>query len=278
MNKIIHKHFFQNVPPKVLLFVSLFCFLNLQIISRDIVLIDKSDTRPVQEKEAILILPGFGTLYHNTKNQILNFKNQGFDVFIPDYISRKSIDQCAENVNDFILSHKLSSYKKVHIFAYIIGSWTINRWSEKYSLPNVSSILYDRSPMQEKAPAVLVIDHPFLSKILFGKLIAELAVTDYPPLKNDSKNIGLLIEGKATKLMWKKRKSLNKVSPVSWEVKDLRQDYDDLLFLYVDHDDLYIKLENIAPEVLNFFRSGKFSSDSIKKWPQKDPFEPYNKK
>ncbi len=244
--------------------------------ARDIVLIEKSNPKPISEREAILILPGLGTFNHNTKSQKENFRDKGYDIFIPDYISRKSVSDCSKNVLEFYDKHELKKYKHVHVFSYIIGSWTINEILLSGNKPqNIVSIIYDRSPMQEMAPRILVDENKFFSKILFGKLIFELANTPYKSIENDELNIGILIECKATKLMNKKKKSLVNYDPISWKMESLNQNPDDFEFLYVSHDDMYTKLEIIAPSVFQFVKNGKFSEGSLRSHCEKEPFEDY---
>jgi hypothetical protein len=247
--------------------------LSLDSSARDIVLIEKSD-KPKSEREAFLVLPGFGTVLHNTKNQRAHFKNQGYDVYIPDYISRKTLNKCAENVAEFYNKHELSQYKKVHVLAYIIGSWTLNNWLQSENPPrNIETIIYDRSPMQEMVPAILVEENPLLSRLLFGKLIKELSVTPYTAIENDQKRIGMLMECKATNIMRKKRKSLSNYPEVQWSVESRGQAVDDHIYLFIDHDDMYANVQLIAPSVFHFIRNGMFSADVLTEKCQQDPFE-----
>lgn len=250
-----------------------FLLWNHDAVARDIVLLEKND-KPKSEREAFLVLPGFGTVLHNTKSQRTNFKNQGFDVYIPDYISRKSMQQCTENVTEFYAKHEMSQYKKVHVLAYIIGSWTLNSWLQGENPPqNIETILYDRSPMQEMVPAILVDENPFLSRLLFGKLIKELALTPYKAIENDGRKIGLIMECKATNIVHKKRKSLAKYPQVQWSVESRGQNVDDHIFLFIDHDDMYTSVFLIAPSVFYFIRNGVFPTIGSKEKCEKDPYE-----
>lgn len=244
--------------------------------ARDVVLLDNTLPAEKGQKEAILILPGFGTIMHNTKSQKEHFQNRGYDVYIPDYISRKSIAKSVENIKQFYAKHELERYKKVHVFSYIIGSWAINTWLVENDAPqNIRSVIYDRSPMQEKAPQILAYDHPLLSRLLFGKLIFELAETPYPPLPKNNRYIGILVECKATKLMWKKRKSLENYSEVLWETKDFGQTLDDIARLFIDHDDLYAHCEKFAPSVFYFIKNQQFPDGVERIACAEDPFATY---
>ena len=135
------------------------------------------DSIPKSQKEAILILPGFGSKVYGVKKIAAYFKKSGYDLFIPKYISRKSLEKSVETLNHFILKHGLKAYKKIHVLAYIFGSWTINSWVDKYGACNISTIIYDRSPLQERAPAALIEDSPILSKILFGNAMKDFCET-----------------------------------------------------------------------------------------------------
>ena len=48
----------------------------------------------------------------------------------------------------------LDRYRRVHVFAFIAGGWTFNPFGEAGTLPNLSTIVYDRSPYQERAPGL----------------------------------------------------------------------------------------------------------------------------
>jgi hypothetical protein len=252
--------------------------LGLQLSARDIVLLEKGNKAPISEREAILVLPGFGTLLHSPKNQKKNFRDKGYDVFIPDYISRRSMDKCVRNLDGFIKKHNLAGYKKVHVFSYIIGSWAINTWIGKNSLMNIASIVYDRSPLQERAPAILVKENPFLSRLMFGKLIRELSVTPYPALDNTAVDLGILIECRATKIMWKKRKSSEAMGPVLFEKTAMGQQSDDHFYVFMNHDDMYTRLEGAAPQLFYFFKTGRFMDDADRDPCIRDPFETFRKK
>lgn len=229
------------------------------------------------EKEAILILPGFGSKVHGTKEIAEAFFNKGTDVFIPDYISRKSIDGCVLNLNEFIQKHKLHEYKKLHVFSYIVGSWTLNEWIKQNPDNNIRSIVYDRSPWQERAPFALVEDIPFLIRIISGPIMKEFSETKYPVIKDTSINIGILIESKATKLVYKHKKAAEKPGPVYWEVDSLHQPNNDFMYIYMNHDELYTIIENMADEISGFFTHGNFSKSARREKYEEDPFTEFKK-
>ncbi len=255
-----------------------FLILCFPLSAKDIVLIDTSIKAPINEREAILILPGFGTLIHSPESQKTNFKNKGYDVYIPDYISRKTMDKCVKNLDVFIKKHQLTSYKKLHVFCYIIGSWTFNLWMKENMATNISSIVYDRSPLQEKAPIILVKENPLLSRVLFGKLIREMSKTPYPSISKGNYAIGIIIESKATKIIWKKRKALQSLPPISWDKANLNQEYDDYFYIFMNHDEMYTALEGVAPEIFYFIKNRKFTAVVSREPLNQDPFITFRSK
>ncbi len=66
--------------------------------------------------------------------------------------------------------HHLPQYKKLHVFSYIAGTWVLNIWLQQHPQNNITSIVYDRSPMQERVPFALVEDNSFLFKLFLVKL------------------------------------------------------------------------------------------------------------
>ena len=155
----------------------LFCLISahsLYVVAqkKDIFSIENNSI-PISEKEAILILPGFGSKIHGVKHIKKFFTHKGYDLFIPHYIGRDSLQQCVITLNSFLESHHLLQYKKIHVLSYIAGSWVINLWIQQHPINNIASIIYDRSPLQERAPYVLVKDKPILIKFLAGNIMKQ---------------------------------------------------------------------------------------------------------
>ena len=59
--------------------------------SQDVFLVN--DSREKSEKIALVILNGFGDSKKNRKKQKKFFENKGYDLFIPEYIERESINK-----------------------------------------------------------------------------------------------------------------------------------------------------------------------------------------
>lgn len=236
-----------------------------------------TNSKKISEREAILILPGFGSKVHGTKEVAEYFFNKQYDVFIPDYLSRNSIASCVENINEFYIKRNLKEYKKIHVFSYIVGSWTLNQWLQKYPEVKIHSIVYDRSPLQERAPYALVKDIPFLIRIISGKIMREFSETPYSPIEKGEIKIGILIESEATKLVYKHKKSVFSLGEVDWEADSLNQKFDDVQYIWMNHDELYQNLNDFANEIIYFFREGEFS-DSVRRTKySEDPFKEFIK-
>lgn len=251
---------------KHMIMFSMMCFYSSLFAHKKDVVIIESSTKVISEKEAILILPGFGSKIHGVKDIAAYFSNKGYDLYIPHYIGRNSLQECVATVDEFINKYNLLHYKKLHVFSYIAGSWVINLWVQQHPINNIASIVYDRSPLQERAPFVLVQDNRQLIKLLAGNIMKEFSKTPYPSIQNDQKKLGVIIENKTTKLIRKHKKSALSLGPIRFEKDSLNQSYDDYFYSCINHDEMYFEFDKIGPEILLFFKNGNFSND-VKKVP-----------
>ena len=76
------------------------------------------------------------------------------ELFVPTYISRGGLDNSGANLRRFVQMQRLDRYQQLHVFAFIAGAWTFNPLFESLALPNVKTVVYDRSPYQERAPRI----------------------------------------------------------------------------------------------------------------------------
>lgn len=231
-----------------------------------------SDSIPRSEKEALLILPGFGSKLEGITDIGKFFAGKGYDLFIPEYIGRDSLGQCVQTLEKFFMAQKLGEYKKLHVFSYIIGSWTLNRWLQKHPENNIATIVYDRSPLQERAPYALVKDLPFFTRLLEGDIVEEFSHTPYEPVVNDSKNIGIIMESRATKLIRKHKKTALSLGEIDWTVAGRGQDYDDCFYTLNNHDEMYHDFDETGLQILYFIEHGKFTDSARRIKPDLDPF------
>lgn len=228
----------------------------------------------IKNKEAILILPGLGDSKKNRKNQMEAFINEGYDVFIPDYIDRKSFDTCVANVVRFVETYELRKYKKLHCFTYILGSFTLNEYIHKYGFGNINTIVYDRSAIQERAPVVVTKKLGPVGWILKGRILWDFRERTYDSIANpDSVQIGIIAENKATKLMRMYKGYTLKMGPLHYNIDSLHQPFDDAAYTVLDHDEMYFRFDIIKAEIFSFIRTGHFPKASQRIPYTFDPFE-----
>ena len=93
---------------KQLISFLLVCFLFSAYAGKERIFI-RDASKPLNEKEAILILPGFGSRVQGTQKIADFFFNKEYDVYIPDYIARKSINNCVQNLDRFMTGGSVHS-------------------------------------------------------------------------------------------------------------------------------------------------------------------------
>src|SRR5262249_55481397 len=147
------------------------------------------------------ILPGFGY----GRDQANGFRSirahaaaDGIDIYVANYVTRRGLDSSRDELRRFIREQRLDRYERVHVFAFIAGAWTLNPSSVRTLLPNLASVVYDRSPYQERAPKIAVDVLPLPAWLRYGATIFDVARTPYPPLNAANVNIGLLVETRPT--------------------------------------------------------------------------------
>lgn len=251
---------------------SLMSFSSGKAKKKEYVVIESPDV-PRNQKEALIVLPGFGAQMQGVKDIADYFSHKGYDFFMPDYIDNDSIDRCTANFNTFYKKNKLSEYRKVHVFSFIIGSWAINRWMVKNDSSNIATVIYDRSPLQERVPYALEKDFPLLIRLVpNGDVIREFAHTPYEPVVNDEKNIGIILESTGSKLVRKHKKTILSIGEPDWTIASRRQDCDDYFYTTNNHDDMYHDFSVTGKEILHFIENGKFSDSAPRTKPNVDPF------
>ena len=227
------------------------------------------------EKEALLILPGFSDTQKRRKKQKAFFEKLGYDLYIPNYHSRTSFALTVANLAAFYEAEGLGEYKEVHVFSYIIGSWTINTFIEQNGRKNISTIIYDRSPLQERAPDVVVEAIPLIGEISKGKVLADFSKIPYPVMEQDGINIGIIVESKATKLMKFFKKKTLSYGALRWDATSFQQNFDDLIYTPLDHTQMYTRFDIIGADIIHFLDYGQFRKttrripyewDFFKKW------------
>ena len=230
--------------------------------------------KPAPRSEALLILPGFG--YSRGAEQTLRalapaVAAEGLDLYVPSYISRHGLDASREHLRDFIREQRLERYDRLHVFAFIAGGWTFNPLATAVDLPNLATVVYDRSPLQERAARIATDDLHFLTWIRYGTPVFDFARAPYPPLTASPTRVALLVETKPTAFVSKRAAAARKYGPFQFDCDSFGQPHDDCAFVAMSHDQIYQRFSDILPEVVAFIRTGRFSSAAVRQPPAIDP-------
>lgn len=215
---------------------------------------------------AILVLPGLVGDQSSWDALGDFFSGRGADLLLPDYISRRGVNASAENLEDFLDAVDIQRYDEVHVFAFILGGWVLNTLLQTYPFENLRSIVYDRSPLQERASSILMEEIPGLISLLTGDTVRSLRDTPYPQLNRSGIPVGILVETRATPLVRAFREEVLAMGPIDWSVPALGQPFNDHAYVPLDHHDMYRRVDTFGEEVLRFFETGSFS-DHVRRSP-----------
>lgn len=220
--------------------------------------------RPAQvESEALLVLPGFG--YGREGERALQAladvaAQEGIALFVPTYISRGGLADSRRNLERFIAAHQLGRYDRIHVFAFIAGAWTFNPMVDGPVLPNLATVIYDRSPYQERAPRIADDTLHFLTWLRYGSPVFDVARTPYPPLSRPGVRTALLVETAPTDFIRKREAKALAYGPLRFECDAFGQRYDDCAYIAMNHDQLYLQIAAVWPDLLAFIRNGRFTA------------------
>ena len=259
-----------------LFYILIFCIVSNNIYTQDVIIIDTAEN--ISEKEALVILNGFGDSKKNRRIQKEFFQEKGYDLFIPEYVEKKSLDLTISTFSSFYNRYKLDEYKEVKFLCYIIGGHVLNQHIEKNGKGKITTIIYDRSPIQERAPKVAAQKLKFITKIYYGKVLFDFSEIKINPLSNkDSLIIGVIVENKATKLMRFFKRTSNSYGNYHYNAKEIERNLDDFIHTYLDHDLMYRRFDVIGQEILHFLEKGRFSENAKREKYNWDPFKKLKK-
>lgn len=244
-----------------LIYILIFSTIFNYIYAQEIIIIDTAEE--TSEKQALIILNGFGDSKKNRMIQQEFFKSQGYDLFIPEYVKRKSIDLTISSFSYFYNKYKLDDYKEVKFLCYIIGGYVLNKHIEENGRGKITTIIYDRSPIQERAPKVVAKRIPLVVKILYGKVIFDFSRIQINSLNNaNSLRIGVIVENKATKLMRLFKKTSDRYGEYNYNANEIERNLDDFMHTYLDHDLMYKRFDIIGEEIIHFLNNGQFTKNA----------------
>ena len=237
------------------------------------------DRRVVRRRgadEAVLVVPGI-TIGTAGRHAVARFFGATrYDLFFVDYLHgaflhRCSLAEAVRHLQAFVDTHELAAYPRLHVYANILGGWTFNLAQREHRLANLASAVYDRSPIQERAPAVVSGLLPASTRALFGSVVEDMAATPYPALAHPTARVGLVIEDRASLLMRTLRGPARRMGPISFEADDFGQLHDDAIHLPLSHDGIYSGIGSYGPALLHFFREGRFPEDAARERHPGDP-------
>lgn len=212
--------------------------------------------------DAFVVLPGFGygrggeEAFRDLAPQMAS---DGFDLYLPKFVSRSGLDESRERLRQFVRANHLERYKRVHVFAFIAGGWTFNPLADADLLPNLATVVYDRSPYQERAPLVAMRKLRFLTWLKYGPVVFDVVKTAYAPLAADDVRVGLVVETTPTSFIKRFAAEANRQGPYEFACDAFTQRYDDCVYVSMNHNELYRGFAEVWPEVLAFIRTGRFT-------------------
>jgi hypothetical protein len=215
--------------------------------------------------DALVVLPGFG--YSRAGEQAFrslapSMAADGIDLYLPTFVSRHGLEESRDRLRRFLRTSRLERYERVHVFAFIAGGLTFNPLAEAGALPNLATIVYDRSPYQERAPSIALEKLRFLTWLKYGVVVFDVARTSYTPLTTPGVRVGLMVETTPTSFIRRFEKSAQGYGPYQFECDAFKQRHDDCLYLALNHNELYARFGEVWPEVRDFIRTGRFSSSA----------------
>ena len=225
-------------------------------------------------RDALMVVPGFGYTRDGARAIRMaadSLAARGIAVYVPDYVRRGGLTESRAALLEFYRAQGLDRYERLHVFAFIAGAWTINPAINAGELPNLASIIYDRSPMQERAPRVAVDWFGFGLWLVMGQVIFDVARTPYTPIERERVNVGLLVETKPTSFIRRFAGTARGYGPMSFECAALTQRFDDCAFIALSHDELYLQFPAVVPAIVAFIRTGRFPDHADRTPPVESP-------
>jgi hypothetical protein len=234
-------------------------------------LIKPAATPSRPNRDALLILPGFGYGRADAgafRSIAAAAAPRGIDVYVAPFVTRGGLDSSQDKLRRFIHAQRLERYARVHVFAFIAGAWTLNPMARE--LPNLATVVYDRSPFQERAPRVAVTEMPLLAWLRYGSTIFDVARTAYRPLDASGVRVGMLVETRPTAFVRGHAKQARAYGPFAFACDALQQRYDDCAYVELSHDELYGHFGEVWPDVESFIRTGEFTATAVRTAPAHD--------
>jgi hypothetical protein len=226
------------------------------------------------KRDALLVLPGFG--YGRAGEKALrslaaSMARDGVDLYAPTYVTRSGLAESRAKLERFIRDNRLDRYERLHVFAFLAGAWTLNPLIERKPLPNLASVIYDRSPFQERAPRIAATRLHFLTWLRYGSTVFDVARTPYPAFEAREVKVALMVETAPTAFIRRYADAARQDGPFAFGCGSFLQRYDDCVYVPLSHDEVYARFAEVWPEVNAFIRTGRFRDAANRMPPVDDP-------
>jgi hypothetical protein len=216
----------------------------------------------IESKEAVLLFGGiFGSTYKMNRIKEYLIKEYGYDVYWIDFLIRESWEKSMNNAESALSKIQFDQYEKVHIFCHIFGGRIVLEYFQKNKIKNLSSILFDRGPLEEELGFAVRNRSGENALIFFGgqSLLTFINKESFKIPENLSGvKIGIIIETKGIAWCYIYKKEIKKGNP-SFNPAKIFERYDDYYYIPLQHRQMYVKIEKFGPELNYFFKTGKFS-------------------
>ena len=227
------------------------------------------------QKTAVLILNGFGGTKKGCQAQMAFWADRGMDVFIPDVLLRSSLKESSDALEAFVEAQHLEDYREVKAICYIAGAYLLHTQLETHPMANLTRIVYDRSPTQERAPQTAMARIPKLGMLKLGKVLRDLSVATWPDVpESDQLKKGLAIENRATPLMRFLQEEAEAMGPLVYDWQAIDPTAHDAFHVALDHDMMYVRWDVLGEPFLHFFEHGVFPADLPRDRIHDRPFDP----
>lgn len=235
--------------------------------------IRKISSRKERQQEALLVLPGIGYGPSGMKAmERLHARLDSVDVYVPDYIKKSGIRPSVESVMDYMDLHGLDGYDRLHVFCFIAGGFILHDLLRDRPLRNLSSLILDRSPYQERAPRIVTRRIPGVARLLLGSFVFELAERSYPDyhasLLPEGVRPGLMIESRRTLLLKLFSGTAREMGPLQWKPSDIQPGYLDYCMVPYHHDSIYSDFDELAEPISQFIKYGTFGDEVDRTLPE----------
>lgn len=218
--------------------------------------------REPRARAAVLVLPGLRNSAEGMRHMRSFYGGTGFDVHIPPYYDKGGMAASVTKLAAYIEENNLDEYEQLYAVVYLMGGRVLNLYLRDHELPNLTHVIYDRSPYQEQAPRIVSQSIPSIVSTFFGTTLPEFGATEYPSVPNGERRVGIVVECTLNSYMRRHTDDLVPVRQEDFLPAAFNQEHDDIIYVQLNHDEMYVSFDVIGPEILSFFERGRFTDDA----------------